>query len=83
MLVGLRLHETPAGAATARVIVPMKPFCGATVIVIVPEALLLRLRDLTPVSSVTSGVPVARTATVTCTITVWLREPYVPVIVTV
>jgi len=45
MLVELRLHETPTGALTTSVIVPMKPFCGETVIVAVPEAPLLKLRD--------------------------------------
>ena len=45
MLVELRLHEIPTGAVTTSVIVPMKPFCGETVIVAVPEAPLLKLRD--------------------------------------
>ncbi len=83
MLVGLRTHETPVGVATASVIVPVNTFCGATMIVVVPEVPLLKLRDVALGFSVTSGVPVARAATVTCTIAVWLCEPYVPVIVTV
>jgi hypothetical protein len=83
ILVGLRTHETAIGAATASVIVPVNPFCGATMIVVVPEVPLLKLRDAVLGSSVTSGVPLARVATITCTIAVWLCEPYVPVIVTV
>jgi len=45
ILLELRLHETPVGDVTASVIVPVKPFCGATAIVAVPEAPLLKLRD--------------------------------------
>jgi hypothetical protein len=47
MLVGLRLHDSPAGAVTERVIVPVKPFCGATVIMAVADEPLLKLSDET------------------------------------
>jgi hypothetical protein len=83
MLVGVRLHVRLGGAATARVIVPMKPFCELTMIVTVPEVPLLKLRDATLVSSVTSGMLASRATTVTCTTAVWVCKPDVPVIVTV
>jgi len=84
IVVEVRLQETLAGAATASVIVPMKSFCGVTVIVTAPEAPLLKLRNETLVASVTSGAPpTTGVVTVTCTMAVWLCEPCVPVIVTV
>lgn len=45
MLVELRLQEMPVGAVRASLISPMKPFFGVTVIMAVPEAPVLKLRD--------------------------------------
>lgn len=45
MLVELGIHEM--GDITRNEIVPVKPFCGATVIVAVPEAPLVKLREET------------------------------------
>ena len=36
MLVGLRLHEMPAGAATASVMAPVNPLPGVTMILVTP-----------------------------------------------
>jgi len=36
MLVGLRLHEMPAGAATASVMAPVNPVLGVTIILVMP-----------------------------------------------
>ena len=36
MLVGLRLHEMPAGAATASVMAPVNPLLGVTMILVTP-----------------------------------------------
>ncbi len=63
MVVELRLHETPAGAAMESAIVPVKPFCGATVIVAVPDEPLLKLREETLGVIMTSGAPGAITVT--------------------
>jgi len=49
------------GAITASVIVPVKPFCGATVIVVVPEVPVVKLRDETSTVTVTSCVLVTVT----------------------
>ncbi len=75
ILLELRLHETPVGDVTASVIVPVKPFCGATAIVAVPEAPLLKLRDEALGIIVKSGVPVPAAVTVTCTVAVRITEP--------
>ncbi len=61
MLVELRLHETLLGALRVSVIAPVKPFCGTTVMVAVPEAPLLKLRNETLAVTVTSWVPVTVT----------------------
>src|SRR5256886_11241498 len=37
MLVGLRLHEMPAGAATASVTGPVNPLLGVMIILVMPE----------------------------------------------
>ena len=56
MLAGLRMHDIPAGDATASAIVPVKPLCGATVIVADPDVPLSNLREVTLGVRVTSGV---------------------------
>jgi len=79
ILLELRLHETPVGDVMASVIVPVKPFCGATAIVAVPEAPLLKLSDEALAINVTSCVPV----TVTVMALEWARFPLVAWMVTV
>ena len=46
-VVGLRLHDNPAVAVKARAIMPVKPFCGETVIMAVAVEPLLKLSDET------------------------------------
>jgi hypothetical protein len=77
------LQPRPSGVETARVIVPMKPFTGVTVIVAVVEDPMLRLSNVTLVANETSGVSDERGSTFTRIIAVWVCTPSVPVIVTV
>ncbi len=77
MLVGLRVHVRPAGETLlVSVTVPVNPCSGATVIVEVPAIPALT------VTLVGLAVTV-KSLTVTVTVAVWVREPLVPVTVTV
>ena len=83
MWVGLMVQPTPSGVETARVIVPMKPFTGMTVIMAVAEEPMLRLSNVTLVANETSGVSDERGSTFTCIVAVLVCTPSVPVMVTV
>ena len=75
MLPGLiALHVSPVGTKSVRFTVPAKPFNAATVIVE-----LAMVPAFTPVGE----VPVIlKSVTLKVTVTVWDREPLVPVTVT-
>ena len=75
MLAGLRMHDIPAGVATASAIVPVKPLCGATVIVADTDVPLSKLREATLGVRVTSGVLVLCGVTVTSSVAVRIIEP--------
>src|SRR6267143_6995163 len=73
-------HVSPAGALTVRVIEPLKPFRPWTVAVAVPEEpTSIEVGETEPIEMEKSGA----TVTVTGTSTVLLREPLLPVTVTV
>ena len=77
MLVGLRVQVRPAGdTAEVSATVPVNPWTGATVIVEVAVA------PATAVTLVGLAVTV-KSVTVTVTVAVWVRDPLVPVTVTV
>src|SRR5207244_13376821 len=63
MLVGLRLHEMPAGAATASVTAPVNPLVGVTIILVMPGLPASILMELEPEESSKSGGAARLTAT--------------------
>jgi hypothetical protein len=81
VLVGLKDAVTPLGKpeVTAKLTVPVKPFSGFTVIVLVPLPPLGTLRLLGAADRVKLPAPV----TVRLIVVVWVSVPDVPVIVTV
>ncbi len=78
MLDGVRVHVRPVAGdiEEVRVTVPVKPFTGATVMVDVPEAPATTVTDVGLAVTVKSRI-------VTVTVAVLVREPLVPVTVTV
>jgi hypothetical protein len=63
--------------------VPVKPFCGVIVMMVVPEAPLVKLRDEVLVVIAMPGVPVIGTdVNVKVAVVVRASDPLVPVIVT-
>jgi len=77
MLLGVRVQDKPAGETDeVRATVPVNPFTGATVIVEVAAV---------PAGVVTAvGLAVTvKSVTVTVTVAEWVRDPLVPVTVTV
>ena len=77
MLVGVRVHVRPAGETVeVKATVPVNPFTGATVIVevtAVPEL----------VATLVGLAVTVKSRMFTVTVAVWVREPLVPVTVTV
>ena len=63
MLVGLRLHEMPAGAATASVTAPVNPLVGVTIILVMPGLPASRLMELGLPETSKSGRPASVTRT--------------------
>jgi hypothetical protein len=79
MLVGLSVHDKPAGETDeVRITVPVKPFTELTVIVEEPLTPALTASPVGPAVMVKSGW-----ATLKVTRAVWDREPLTPVMVTV
>jgi len=80
MLVVLRLHEMPAGAATASVTAPVNPLPGVTTILVMPglPASILMEPELAEISK--SGGPASVTATTIVIMCEW--DLLIPVIVT-
>ena len=81
MLVGLRLHEMPAGAATASVTAPVNPLVGVTIILVMPGLPASILMELEPAEISKSGGPASVTATTIVIVCEWVL--LIPVIVTV
>ena len=81
MLVRLRLHEMPAGAATASVTAPVNPLLGVTIIPVMPglPASIMMEPELAEISK--SGGPASVTATTIVILCEW--DLLIPVIVTV
>ncbi len=76
MLDGVSVHVRPAGETVeVSVTVPVNPLIGATVIVEVPVAPARTVTLVGDAVTEKSCVP----PTVTVTVTVWEREPLVPV----
>src|SRR5207237_8024816 len=63
MLVGLRLHEIPAGAATASVTAPANPLLGVMIILVMPGLPASILMEPEPAEISKSGRPASVTAT--------------------
>lgn len=80
MLVGLRLHETRAGAMTASVTVSVNPLVEVIVITVVPRLPASRSMRLELAAIPKSG---AIGETLTSTVAVCESERLVPLIVTV
>jgi len=55
MLVGLRLHEIPAGAATASVTAPANPLLGVMIILVMPGLPASMLMEPEPAEISKSG----------------------------
>ena len=81
MLVGLRLHEIPAGAATASVTAPANPLLGVMIILVMPGLPASILMEPEPAEISKSGGPASVTAT--SIVIVCERDLLTPVIVTV
>jgi len=81
MLVGLRLHEMPAGAKTASVTAPVNPLLGVTIILVMPGLPASILIEPENVEISKSGGPASVTATTIVIVCEW--DLLIPVIVTV
>ncbi len=71
MLVGLRLHEMPAGAATASVTAPVNPMLGVTIILVMPGLPASILIEPENVEISKSGGPASVTATTIVIVCEW------------
>jgi len=78
MLEGVRVHVSPVAGKIEDVsaTVPVNPWTGATVIVEVPAVPALAV-------TVVGAAVTVKSRIVTVTVAVWVREPLVPVTVTV
>jgi hypothetical protein len=81
MLVGLRLHEMPAGAATTSVTAPVNPLLGVTMILVMLGLPASRLMELGFAEISKSGGLASVTATTI--VIVCDRDLLTPIIVTV
>src|SRR5712664_3243397 len=80
MLVGLRLHEMPAGSAKISLTTPANPLMGATMILVMLGLPASRLMELGLADTSKSGMPASVTRTTI--VTVCERDLLIPVIVT-